>query len=174
MAVGQHCAILQIVGYQNSGKTTLVEKLISAAGRAGMVAASIKHHGHGGVPSNESLPKDSVRHFGAGAIVAGVEGDGILQLSARVQNWSLEQIISMYGFFEMDVLFIEGYKQAAYPKVVLIRSGEDLPLLQSLKNIKCVISHVELAKEGFPHYPVFRLDEEQLYVDFLLKQVRSL
>lgn len=41
-------SILQIVGYQNSGKTTLVEKMVHALTEREMKVATIKHHGHGG------------------------------------------------------------------------------------------------------------------------------
>lgn len=54
---GQNRSILQIVGYQNSGKTTLMEKLIQALTYEGMKVATIKHHGHGGYPE---VPKKIV------------------------------------------------------------------------------------------------------------------
>lgn len=75
MSVGEICPILQIVGFQNSGKTTLSEKLIFRASKAGLKAASIKHHGHGGPPDNELSSKDSIRHHEAGAVISSVEGD---------------------------------------------------------------------------------------------------
>ncbi len=62
MTLGKNCPILQIVGFQNSGKTTLTEKLIFRASIAGLKAASIKHHGHGGTPDTELSSKDSIRH----------------------------------------------------------------------------------------------------------------
>ena len=43
--------IFQIVGYQNSGKTTFLNKLISHLTAVGINTATIKHHGHGGKPS---------------------------------------------------------------------------------------------------------------------------
>ena len=54
--------VFQIVGYQNSGKTTLMEKVISGAAEKGVRVAYIKHHGHGGAPD----AKDSTRHQQAG------------------------------------------------------------------------------------------------------------
>lgn len=73
MALGQHRKILQIVGYQNSGKTTLMEQLIKQATMEGLRVGAIKHHGHGGVPMIETS-KDSSRHELAGAVVTAVEG----------------------------------------------------------------------------------------------------
>jgi len=87
MALGQHRTVLQIVGYQNSGKTTLAEKLISYACNKGLRVGSIKHHGHGGAPAS-NLTKDSTRHAQAGAVVSAVEGDGVVQLQlAKNTYW---------------------------------------------------------------------------------------
>jgi molybdopterin-guanine dinucleotide biosynthesis protein B len=171
MALVARCTVLQVVGFQNSGKTTLVEKLIKKAKHFGIHVGSIKHHGHGGHPDSSSQLKDSHRHQQAGADVAGVEGDGILQLTADIKDWSLKKLIDFYQFFSPDVIFVEGYKKESYPKVVLIRSEEDLVLLSSLTNIICVISHVPLKKEVQRAYPMFHLQEDELYLNFLLKEV---
>jgi len=173
MALGEHCSIIQIVGYQNSGKTTLVEKLIVKAKQNGLRVATIKHHGHGGVPDDigSAKSKDNIRHYKAGAIVSSVEGDGVLQLSAKVDSWSLEKSIKFHKFFSPHVLFVEGYKQEHYPKVVLVRNQNDLSLLHSLTNIMCVISHNMLDKEELKKHRVFQLYEDKLYIDFLIKEV---
>ncbi|MCM3773187.1 MULTISPECIES: molybdopterin-guanine dinucleotide biosynthesis protein B [Priestia] len=171
MALVARCTVLQVVGFQNSGKTTLVEKLIKKAKHFDIHVGSIKHHGHGGPPDSSSQLKDSHRHQQAGADVAGVEGDGILQLTADIKDWSLKKLIDFYQFFSPDVIFVEGYKKESYPKVVLIRSEEDLVLLSSLTNIICVISHVPLKKEVRRAYPMFHLQEDELYLNFLLKEV---
>jgi molybdopterin-guanine dinucleotide biosynthesis adapter protein len=171
MAMGKHCPILQVVGFQNSGKTTLMEKLISRAKQNGLRSATIKHHGHGGTPTDEVRSKDSVRHHKAGAIVSGVEGNGILQLFAMLDDWSLEKLITFYEFFSIDVLFIEGYKKEHYPKVVLIRDENDLSLLHSLTNIQCIISHRRVDSHILKDYHVFHLNDDHLYLDFLMEEV---
>lgn len=59
---GQSPSILQIVGYQNSGKTTLVEKVVHALAERKMKVATIKHHGHGGFPEvAQKIAKDTVK-----------------------------------------------------------------------------------------------------------------
>ncbi|WP_376711888.1 molybdopterin-guanine dinucleotide biosynthesis protein B, partial [Bacillus paralicheniformis] len=63
---------MQIVGYQISGKTTLVEKIVHALAEREKKVATIKHHGHGGFP--EVAQNDSEKHRKAGAVVSSVEG----------------------------------------------------------------------------------------------------
>ncbi|WP_107838701.1 molybdopterin-guanine dinucleotide biosynthesis protein B [Metasolibacillus meyeri] len=169
MALGQNRKILQIVGYQNSGKTTLLERLIACATKQGVRVATIKHHGHGGVPQNDQT-KDSARHAEAGARITAVEGAGMLRLSIQQERWKLDDIVALYNIFPIDWLLIEGYKNEHYPKVVLLRTETDEILLQQLSNIVCVIYwHVQPTTD----YPAFSIDETAQYLDFLMTEMRK-
>ncbi|MFJ8528134.1 molybdopterin-guanine dinucleotide biosynthesis protein B [Bacillus sp. NPDC094106] len=170
MAMGRTASILQIVGYQNSGKTTLVEKFVRVLTNEGMKVATIKHHGHGGFP--EVPQKDSERHRQAGAVVSSVEGAGLLSLSSLRDKWSLEEIIHLYEFFEVDIILIEGYKTETYPKVVLLRSMEDAALLNKVENVMAVITwdDIQSLQET---YKTFHITEEESYMKWLVEVVRG-
>ncbi|WP_141536807.1 molybdopterin-guanine dinucleotide biosynthesis protein B [Bacillus cereus] len=171
MAMGNAPSILQIIGYQNSGKTTLVEKIVHALAESEMKVATIKHHGHGGFP--EVAQKDSERHRKAGAVVSSVEGAGLLSLSSLRDEWSLQEIIRLYEFFEVDTILIEGYKAEKYPKVVLLRSAEDIELLHKVENVVAIITWDNVLSNLREDYKVFHITEEKLYVDWFLQTVRS-
>ena len=171
MALGQNRKILQIVGYQNSGKTTFVGQLITRATAEGLVVGTIKHHGHGGIPSVESS-KDSARHELAGACVTAVEGQGMLRMSMKRPHWQLAEILAMYESFQLDVILVEGYKNEDYPKVVLLRQAEDRVLLQQVNNIVCVLYWPTYPMEETLAYPTFSLDETARYMDFLMQEMR--
>ncbi|WP_142395843.1 MULTISPECIES: molybdopterin-guanine dinucleotide biosynthesis protein B [Bacillus] len=171
MAVGKASSILQIVGYQNSGKTTLVEKMVHALAEREMKVATIKHHGHGGFP--EVAQKDSERHRKAGAVVSSVEGAGLLSLSSLRDEWSLQEIIRLYEFFEVDMILIEGYKTEKYPKVVLLRSAEDAELLHKVENVVAVITWHDAPVNLREEYKVFHITEEKLYIDWFLQTARG-
>lgn len=169
--MGNAPSILQIVGYQNSGKTTLVEKIVHALAESEMKVATIKHHGHGCFP--EVAQKDSERHRKAGAVVSSVEGAGLLSLSSLRDEWSLQEIIRLYEFFEVDTILIEGYKAEKYPKVVLLRSAEDIELLHKVENVVAIITWDNVLSNLREDYKVFHITEEKLYVDWFLQTVRS-
>ncbi|PFM34944.1 molybdopterin-guanine dinucleotide biosynthesis protein B [Bacillus cereus] len=169
--MGNAPSILQIIGYQNSGKTTLVEKIVHALAESEMKVATIKHHGHGGFP--EVAQKDSERHRKAGAVVSSVEGAGLLSLSSLRDEWSLQEIIRLYEFFEVDTILIEGYKAEKYPKVVLLRSAEDIELLHKVENVVAIITWDNVLSNLREDYKVFHITEEKLYVDWFLQTVRS-
>lgn len=158
--------ILQVVGYQNSGKTTVAEHIISSLTKEGLRVASFKHHGHGGKPA---LPegKDSTRHMHAGSIAAAVEGDGTFAITIQDEQFQLEQWIELCGSIGIDVLLIEGYKEKTYEKIVCIRSEEDQKLLH-LSNIIAVVSSIPLKSD----VPVFSVQEEELYCTWVSGYLR--
>jgi molybdopterin-guanine dinucleotide biosynthesis adapter protein len=130
--------IFQIVGYQNSGKTTIMTKILKQLKLEGLITVSIKHHGHGGMPDVNGQ-KDSAIHIDNGAIASIVEGNGRLLLQAEKINWTLQEKIQLMGFFGPDIILIEGHKKESYPKLLLIREKEDVEPLLKLDNIKLIM-----------------------------------
>lgn len=156
--------ILQIVGYQNSGKTTLVEKIVQAGSSQGLRVATIKHHGHDKKIERVTSKKDSVRHLDAGASLTTVSAGGVIQLEAsKSEGWTLDELIQLYSFFGYDLLLIEGYKFATYPKIVLIREKKDIELLSTLQNIVAVITWIPVDTS----LPVFSIEDEETYIKWI-------
>ncbi|WP_077623074.1 molybdopterin-guanine dinucleotide biosynthesis protein B [Sediminibacillus massiliensis] len=154
---------LQIVGYKNSGKTTVTTELVSRLTQQGWNVATWKHHGHGGRPDMVT-GTDSYLHQQAGSLAAGVEGGGEFHLS--VKGLTQEGILSFYEKLPIDLLIIEGYKQLAFPKIALLRTDQDKLLLDELENVKAVIcrdNSIEIATD----IPVFLLDEKEKYLQWM-------
>lgn len=119
-------SVLQIVGFKNSGKTTLIENLVRHLKAAsGLRIGVIKHH-KGAFPY-DTEGKDTWKYRQAGAAAAVIQSPGLLALSMdQQQEKTLAELIGVFrvlGNFEL--ILVEGYKWEAYPKVVLIRSRED-------------------------------------------------
>lgn len=150
--------IIQIAGYKNSGKTTFASLLIEKLTQSGFQVASLKHHGHGGAPIGIKST-DSEKHRSSGAFLAGVEGDGVFQLSAQ-NPWRFSELTAIYEWFGTEVLIVEGFKKEPYPKIVTIGRKEDLPLLDELTNIQAVLTAIDLPYKDFP-YPVFTRNEAE-------------
>ncbi|WP_164669493.1 molybdopterin-guanine dinucleotide biosynthesis protein B [Virgibacillus doumboii] len=149
--------ICQIVGYKNSGKTTVMSELIRHFSARDIRVGSLKHHGHGGEPDR---PKntDSSRHFESGSIISGVQGENSTQFTVDMP-FRLDELISIYQSFPIDLLLIEGYKQADYPKIVLVKSAEELSLLKDLTNIIAVGSWDEELPDdtGYPTFAIHNI-----------------
>ncbi|MFD1737080.1 molybdopterin-guanine dinucleotide biosynthesis protein B [Bacillus salitolerans] len=167
--------IIQVVGYQNSGKTTLISQLTKMLTEEGKTVGVIKHHGHGGIPYLGDDDKDSEKHRSAGAKVVAVEGNGTIQLTATDTKWNLSSIINIFESFELDSIIIEGYKSESYPKVVMINDAEDVELMKSLTNIICVISTFAYPGDEpnpFPYY--IRGDDEATYLRLVTEKMRGM
>ncbi|MCQ4085482.1 molybdopterin-guanine dinucleotide biosynthesis protein B [Saccharibacillus sp. JS10] len=141
-----HTKILQIVGYKNSGKTTLLQSLMTSTIDLSMQVATIKHHGHGGTPEPPPANTDSARFFEAGAVSSMVTGGGITLIQQRTPgederlNTLDRHIKWTTTHSQPDLILVEGFKSEAYPKIVLIRSLEDWISLQHLSSIMLVIA----------------------------------
>ncbi|MBQ0138062.1 MAG: molybdopterin-guanine dinucleotide biosynthesis protein B [Kurthia sp.] len=172
MALGQYQKILQVVGYQNSGKTTLMEQLITWMKNDGYSVATIKHHGHGGTPTIDES-KDSARHEKAGADLSAVEGDGMLRLNIRKDSWSLPEILSIYEKLAIDIVLVEGYKKEKFPKIVLVRTEEDFSLVEKLDNILCVLYWPDFTGKKTSRYPAFSMNDSIGFLAFIGEEMRK-
>ncbi|WP_188206309.1 molybdopterin-guanine dinucleotide biosynthesis protein B [Alkalibacillus aidingensis] len=134
--------VIQVVGYKNSGKTTLVSSWVKLAKQMNKKVLTIKNHGH---QSDLELPDssvDSMQHFNQGADCSIAFGNGVLQMHKRVsQTVNLENFLSDSDFQEYDLIIVEGFKHERFPKVVILRNEEDHTLINELTNIKLAITH---------------------------------
>ncbi|MGO4888476.1 molybdopterin-guanine dinucleotide biosynthesis protein B [Anaerobacillus sp. MEB173] len=176
MALGIKNKIIQIAGYSNSGKTTLVEKLVSYCSNDGLLVGTLKHHGHGRTLKSLDKGKDSWKHRNAGAMVTGVASNHQFQLHLATlpTDWSLEKMLEFYDKLPLDLILIEGFKREPFPKVVIVRTEEGLELLEQLTNIIAVITWIRLEeiKEKMK-VPVFSIEEEQEYLNWIKEQVNK-
>ncbi len=168
--------VWQVVGYQNSGKTTFILSLLEYLKKRGLQTAILKHHGHGG-PPDAAVTKDSDRYFQAGAGAALVEGEGVLHLQGRMKEKSLHKSLALLMAFEPDIIFLEGYKKEPYPKIVLIREEGHLSLLEELSNCQAVIlwPGINPAHERLLPFnrPIFTLGQNQLIFDWILGRLED-
>jgi len=112
--------IVCFVGRSNSGKTTLIERLIPELTQAGYRVATIKHAGHGFDLDTEG--KDSWRHKRAGASQVVVLSKGSLAMFADVhEELPIEEVRDRFVNDSIDLIIAEGWKSQGFPKVVVVR-----------------------------------------------------
>lgn len=130
--------IIQIVGYKNSGKTTVTSKLVQLLSVQGYRVGTIKNHGHGG--QLKKVPgTDSERHLKAGSTISTVLGeDEWLTSFSQIEDKTIDDLIRQYTLYGVDIILIEGLKQEHYPKIVLLRDETEVESLLGLRNIKAI------------------------------------
>lgn len=130
--------MLHIIGYKNSGKTTLINRWIKLIKERDYTVSVIKHHGHGAKLDMPDERKDSMQYLTSGADVSLVAGGGFTQhmMNHEARYEELKQLAVQN---DPDIVFVEGYKCEQGEKVVLVRSAEDWQELRKVSGIILVV-----------------------------------
>jgi molybdopterin-guanine dinucleotide biosynthesis protein B len=158
--------IVSIVGRSNSGKTTLLEKLIRELTARGRRIGTIKHHFHG--PVEVDVPgKDSWRHRQAGArAVALASRDTLFIVGEAPGEWPLQKIAHQ-PLFDVDLILTEGFKSGPMPKIEVSRAAQEMPLLCGPEDhLVAVVTDRELPVP----VPRFGLEEVGPLADFIERE----
>ena len=113
--------IVSIVGRSNTGKTTLIEKMIRELTARGYRVATIKHNLHGFDIDHPG--KDSWRHREAGArltVLASPKKVAVIRDVDR--DYGIDEIRDRY-VEDVDIILVEGYKENDFPKIEVFRSA---------------------------------------------------
>jgi molybdopterin-guanine dinucleotide biosynthesis protein MobB len=113
---------VSIVGRTNSGKTTLIEGLVPALAARGCRVATIKHHHHGDFDADHP-GKDSWRHARAGAVAVALAGSRRLAVFQQVEGDVAPEAIARLFIATPDIILTEGYRDAGYPKIEVVRAA---------------------------------------------------
>lgn len=106
--------IIQVVGRSNSGKTTFIKQLIPKLKTLGRVAV-IKHLGDHEYVLEKG--KDTTGFFDVGADIAvGIDADKSV---VAIRNNSLKGALKLLFDQGIDFTIIEGFKQQAFPRIVI-------------------------------------------------------
>jgi molybdopterin-guanine dinucleotide biosynthesis protein MobB len=156
-------SIVSIVGRSESGKTTLIEKLIPALKCRGYRVGTIKHTHH--VPDIDRAGKDSTRHRAAGAQTVMLASPGQVAMIKTVASADLDELVRYFD--DVDLLITEGYKSGGKPKIEVMRSAVGTELL--CREDPALVAVASDAAVDI-HVPVFRLDDPGAIVDFIEQQ----
>jgi len=155
-------AVVCLVGRSDSGKTTLIEKLIPEFIARGFRVGTIKHGPHG---SDLVRPgKDSWRHIQAGSASTILASPTQLGLVKKVDHdYALDELLPFFP--DIDIVLAEGYKGDNKPKVEIFRSGlPEGPLDLADNNLIACVSDVMMEVK----VPVFRIEDVSGLARFLI------
>jgi len=118
--------VVSIVGESKSGKTALIEGLISELKSRGYRVATVKHASRGFTLDKPG--KDSWRHIHAGSEATAVgSSDQIVVIKPVKHDPSLDESARLLGD-EYDIVLAEGFKQSSAPKIEVHRKEAGRPL----------------------------------------------
>jgi len=153
--------IITIVGKSNSGKTTLLEKLIALLTDKGYRIGSVKHAHDGFEMDKEG--KDSFRHRKAGARATLVITENKIAMIKDDTTSYIEKIQSYLS--DMDIILAEGFKKQNLPKIEIFRtkSVHKEPLCMNDENLIAFVTDSDYK----PDVPIFGLEDIKQIADFI-------
>ena len=157
--------IISIVGKAESGKTTLIERLIPELKRRGYKVGTVKHAFHGFEIDKKG--KDSWRHKNAGAdTVVTVSKERIVINKDNNNNEQLDSIARY--FYGVDIIITEGFKRENKPKIEVFRKARhDEPACIGDNNLIALVTDddIDLNVPKFAHEDITGL------VDLIEKKI---
>ena len=157
--------VIAVCGRKNSGKTTLIERMIRGLAERGLKTAVIKHDGHDftcDIPGT-----DSDRFMEAGAAGAAVYSSSQMFVRKRISgaeqgNPGRPGAAGAFGmrllpyFPEADVVIIEGMKSSPVRKIEVVRQGIGTAPVSEPEGRVLIVT--DLPKENFQE-PVAGFEE---------------
>lgn len=157
-----------IVGWKNSGKTTILTRLVAHFTGLGLTVSTIKHAHH---DVDLDLPgKDSFQHRVAGAkevLLAGGQRWALLHELRDAPEPSLTDLLARMA--PVDLVLVEGFKHFPHPKLEVHRAIRATPLLASSDpSVRGIATDEPLATD----LPQFALDDTAAIAGFVAAQAQ--
>ncbi|PTW57550.1 molybdopterin guanine dinucleotide biosynthesis accessory protein MobB [Breoghania corrubedonensis] len=162
--------VFGITGWKNSGKTTLVERLVAELTGRGYRISTIKHAHHAFDIDHQGT--DSYRHREAGAVeVALVSGHrwALMHELRGDDEPPLEAVLNRIS--PCDLVLVEGYKREAHAKIEARRTGASKtePLTPGDPAIVAIATDHPIEGESVP---VLDLNDVSAIADFIIDHCR--
>ena len=163
--------VIGVVGWKDTGKTTLIEKLIKEFNKRNLMVSTIKHSHHRISVDKEGT--DTFRHFNAGSretILASKKKWIKFSRELGEHGPSLNNIIKQ--IIPVDLVIIEGFKMEDHKKIEVVNGMSDKqPLFETDKTICGLIFNQHKIENTV--LPQFERDNIEKICDFILKTLKG-
>jgi len=144
--------IISIVGYSNSGKTRLLEKMIPILKANGYSVGVIKKTGETFLLDQPG--KDTHKFGQAGADGVVLSGSGHIAFFGKMDEseTSVLDRIEQSFFSERDIVLTEGFKKENKPKIAVLTKGKEEKLFQEIAGSVVATVGQKPAQADLPHF----------------------
>lgn len=153
-----------VVGWKNSGKTGLMERLVAEFAGRGITVSTLKHAHHS--VDVDRPGKDSHRHREAGAsevLLASATRWALMHELRGAPEPSLDALLAKLA--PVELVLVEGWKRDRHPKIEAHRAETGRPLLAGEDpTIRAVASDSGAVVAGRPG---FALDDTRGIADYI-------
>jgi molybdopterin-guanine dinucleotide biosynthesis adapter protein len=161
--------VFGVVGWKNSGKTTLMVRLIAAFSARGLRVAAVKHAHHGFEVDHEG--RDSFRYREAGASTVAVSSAARFAIMTELRDRPEPALPELIRHIEgADIILVEGFKREGHPKLEVRRRAalNQTPLAPQDPSVLAVAADFDVSDGRVPH---FALDDVEAIADFILAEL---
>jgi molybdopterin-guanine dinucleotide biosynthesis protein B len=117
-----------VIGYSNSGKTTLIEKLIPVFRSRGLSVSAIKNAHHGFDMDRPGKDSFRYREAGAGQVLIATALRWAMLTETPARPATLEELLALLQ--PCDLVIIEGFKSEGHvPRIEVLRAGQSEPAI---------------------------------------------
>jgi molybdopterin-guanine dinucleotide biosynthesis protein MobB len=166
--------VIGLVAASGTGKTTLLKSLVPVLRERGLRLGYLKHAHHSFDLDRPGKDSFEIREAGAEQTLLASSERWALQSAQREtsRDPSLDEMVARFDADALDLILVEGFKFASYPKIELHRTALGRPLLYpDDADIVAVISDHRLP--GDDHPPVLPPQDPQAIADFILDYVAT-
>jgi len=153
-----------VTGWKNSGKTGLMERLVTEFTARGYSVSTVKHAHHAFDVDHEG--KDSHRHRLAGAtevLLSSRKRWALMHENRGEDEASLDELLARLS--PVDLVLVEGFKRERHPKIEAHRAETGNALIApDDETIRAIASDNGASAAG---RPTFDLDDTQSIADFI-------
>ncbi|WP_299731362.1 molybdopterin-guanine dinucleotide biosynthesis protein B [uncultured Endozoicomonas sp.] len=122
--------VLGIAAHSGTGKTTLIEQLIPILMNSGFRIGMVKASHHTIEPDPPGKDSFRLRQAGAHQLVLSTPGRSICYTEyAQGHERCLEEQLNLLDHDALNLIIVEGFREAPIPKIELHRSDYDKPYL---------------------------------------------
>lgn len=160
--------IVAISGVKNSGKTTLICRLLEIFKEKGLRVVVLKHDGHDFEPDVPGT--DTYRQLQAGAYGTVVFSKGKYMLVKQQPQITEKELLEFFP--EADLILLEGFKYSNYPKIEIVRKGNSAESVCNPKRLMAIATNLDAEERealSIPEdVPLFELDNAKSIAEFIL------
>jgi len=163
--------IYGIVGWKNSGKTTLMSRVIAEITARGFSVSAVKHTHH--AVDLDQPGKDTFRHREAGARQVALASSARWAVMTELREApepTLDELVARLD--PVDLVLVEGFKKHGHPKVeahrdatgkaLLAREDETIAAVATADPDSAVVAGLSI--------PILSLDDPAGVADFILRE----
>ncbi len=157
--------IIGFAAYSGTGKTTLIEKIISILKKQGLKVAVVKHDAHDFEIDKEG--KDSFRFSAAGSDITVIASD---KKSAKMENRFVDFESTIAEIKDVDIILVEGYKSKNIPKIGICRKDTGKGFTDDIDSFIALVSDYEI---NDANGPVFNINDAEGLAKFIIDYMES-